>query len=107
MKKIALAIVAAIALAASMPSFAQHRGYNGGYHGGYNHGYYDRGHHGGSRAGWFVGGAVVGGLLTHAYDSRPVYYSQPSVIYYREVPVYCYDYNGFQYQCGTRTVREP
>lgn len=108
MKKIVLAAALIFALAASMPALAQyHHGYNGGYRGNYN-GHYNRGH-GGNNAAWFIGGALVGSLATQAYDNnrRTVYYNQPYVIYYRDVPVYCRDAYGYTYQCGTQTIREP
>lgn len=106
MKNIAKCAILALSLVFAGGAFAQHHGGGYGYHGGGYHG-----GHGGNNAAWFVGGALVGSLATHAYDNSyrqptTVYY-EPSTIYYREEPVYCRDYNGYAYQCGTRTVREP
>jgi hypothetical protein len=89
MKKMTIALITALSLAA-VPAFAGHGHGHGGFnHGGYGHGGYSHGH--GGRVPW-AGVAAVGavaGLAVLATHSRPVYaapyYAAPA---YRAPVVY-------------------
>ena len=75
----AVMLVAAAAALQYAPA-ADARGYGHGGHGGYG----GHGGHGGYRAGYFIGGAVLGAALigSRYYYPPPVYYYPPAPVYY-------------------------
>ncbi len=72
-------MVGLIGLTVSTSTMAQYHPY-GGYHRGYGY------HHSSGRAGAFVGGlivgGVVGGIIYNATAPRPIYYDRPAVVPY-------------------------
>lgn len=62
-------LILVLTLMLSTTAFAQHHGHHGHHH-----------RHGGYNSGWWIGPAIVGGVVTYAL-TRPQTAPQPTVIY--------------------------